>query len=249
MKESINLLQGPGTFLEQKIRDKVAPKNALDALCFEHDVFYDKHSDVSDRHVADRQLAEGAEKLARSSEIDWKQRLASYLVAKVMRGKLLIGMGAKSPKKNKKKNVNQIETGRGQLKFNNKAFRAILKKTKETLKKSNPLSEIEAIKLSLKTAKKLTKREKKKGPIILPRIIPVPQKGGFLAILPILSAITAISAAFGGITNIIKNIGEIKEMWKRHVEAKKQKTDLPPSQIGNGMKIGKYKKGLAIHFL
>lgn len=163
-----------------------------------------------------------------------------------------LGTKRKNKKKKRKNSAKRKSVGSGgRLKVDNgKAFQKIMKKTKEILKKSNPSSELQAVKIALKTAKKSAKREKKRGKIIIPRVIPLPpQSGGFLAILPIISAISALGSAFGGVAGIVKSISEIRNIWQKYKESKKEKTEINPVQVGQGLKIAKHKKGLALYFL
>jgi hypothetical protein len=61
---------GPGTHLKKRLEANIPPKNKLDSLCQTHDIFYDKHKNLSERHIADKILRDGAAKIARSSEFD-----------------------------------------------------------------------------------------------------------------------------------------------------------------------------------
>ncbi len=111
------------------------------------------------------------------------------------------------------------------------------------MKREKPSTEIQAVKLAMKVAKKSLKG-KDKNKIQIPRVIPIPQTGGFIGLVPILTAISTIISAFGGITSIIKNIVEIRDLWKKYKESKELKT----AQIGNGLTIKGYKKGLGIFY-
>ncbi len=191
-------------------------------------MFYDRYKDVKERHKADKILADRAAELAKSKDINWKERVASYFVSKIMHSKVMLGFGMKK------------KCGRG-LVMDDKIFNKIIKKTRKVLKREKPSTEIQAVKLAMKVAKKSLKG-KDKSKIQVPRVIPIPRTGGFIGLVPILTAISTISSAFGGITSIIKNIGEIRDLWKKYKESKELKT----GQIGNGLKIKKFKQGLGI---
>jgi hypothetical protein len=58
-------------------------------------LFYDRYKDVKERHKADKILAVRAAQLAKSKDINWKERVAAYFVSKIMNSKVMLGFGMK----------------------------------------------------------------------------------------------------------------------------------------------------------
>lgn len=82
-------------------------------------------------------------------------------------------------------------------------------------------------------SRKKTKR--KRCTVKKPRVIRLPKRGGFLPLLPILGALSAVGSLAGGVTTAAKNIYEM-------VKKKKE-----PVTIGKGMYLAPYKKGMGLY--
>lgn len=89
---SYNFL-GPGTKLDEKIKNNVQPINKLDAAAKEHDIFYSKHKDTKARHVADKKLQEEAWKIAVDPKTSLKERVPALITSNAMKYKRYMGMG------------------------------------------------------------------------------------------------------------------------------------------------------------
>lgn len=85
---------GPGTNLAQRLKENQVGINKLDAHCKQHDIAYDKSSDLQDRHIADKLLEQQSLKRAFARDSKLSERLAALLVSGAMRMKRKIGFGA-----------------------------------------------------------------------------------------------------------------------------------------------------------
>lgn len=84
---------GPGTKLRQRLARGDPGINKLDQACKEHDIAYSKHSDSSNRSIADRVLAEKAWQRVKSSDASVSERASALAVAAAMKAKTAIGGG------------------------------------------------------------------------------------------------------------------------------------------------------------
>jgi len=94
---------GPGTHLEKRFVRSDQGINPLETACREHDIAYSHSNDLAERHVADKILAEKAQKriIARNSTLG--ERAAATAVWTAMKAITKIGMGMKTKVKTKKK--------------------------------------------------------------------------------------------------------------------------------------------------
>lgn len=88
---------GPGTRLQERLARGDRPKNKLDALCRQHDIFYNQEHETTKRHTADKILADGALKRVTSKDASLSERVASLAVAGAMKAKVKLGMGLRRP--------------------------------------------------------------------------------------------------------------------------------------------------------
>jgi len=94
---------GPGTRLTKRLARGDESINPLDAACRKHDIAYSRSNDLTDRHAADKVLADKAlGHVARDSALS--ERAASSAVWATMKVKTKI-MGMKPKKKMTKKKV------------------------------------------------------------------------------------------------------------------------------------------------
>jgi len=66
-------------------------------------------------------------------------------------------------------------------------------------------------------------------------VIPIPKSGGALALLPILSTISALGGGASAVGSIVKSIADI-------IDAKRKIFPGEKKQIANGLYLGPYKK-------
>uniref|UniRef100_A0A8D8QZL9 Capsid protein VP1 n=1 Tax=Cacopsylla melanoneura TaxID=428564 RepID=A0A8D8QZL9_9HEMI len=84
---------GPGTKLDEKIKNNVKPINRLDEAAKEHDIFYDKHKDTKERHIADKKLQEKAWEIAVDPKTPLNEKAVAYMTTSAMAIKRKMGMG------------------------------------------------------------------------------------------------------------------------------------------------------------
>jgi hypothetical protein len=87
---------GPGTKLQERLRRGDKGINGLDTACMQHDIAYDKYSNLTDRHTADLELYKMAKRRMKDKGAGKGEKLASWLVSKVMKSKIKTGAGIKS---------------------------------------------------------------------------------------------------------------------------------------------------------
>jgi hypothetical protein len=94
---------GPGTRLAKRLARGDRGINTLDAACREHDIAYSRSKDLTERHAADRILAEkaGERVVARDSTLG--ERAAAAAVWTAMKTKTKLGMGLRGTKTTKTK--------------------------------------------------------------------------------------------------------------------------------------------------
>ena len=87
---------GPGTRLEEKLKNQVPGVNKLDEACKEHDIAYaQSQGDMEKRHSADRMLADKAWQRVKAQDASLGERAAAMGVAGAMKAKVAIGAGLK----------------------------------------------------------------------------------------------------------------------------------------------------------
>lgn len=91
---------GPGTRLEERLARGDRGINPLDTACREHDIAYSHSTDLSERHVADRILAERARQRITARDSTFGEKAAATAVWAAMKAKTKMGMGMK-PRKRK----------------------------------------------------------------------------------------------------------------------------------------------------
>ena len=89
---------GPGTRLRERLARGDPGINPLDAACREHDIAYSRSNDLTERHSADKLLAERAlgRVVARDSTLG--ERAAATAIWAAMKAKTKLGMGMKARK-------------------------------------------------------------------------------------------------------------------------------------------------------
>lgn len=205
---------GPGTRLRERLARGDKGINPLDESCKLHDIAYSRDKTLETRHQADLQLAQAADKRSRESS-DFGERLAALAVAKAMKYKVKRGMGIPLNK--------VIKNCKGVIK----------KHMKQSVQRdgSKP-SSTALLKATVKAAKRFVKN---KNVTKKPRVIPLPKKGGFLPLIPLLSALAATGTLAGGVTTAAKNI---YDMVKRNQGEK---------VVGKGLYLRPYKQGMGLY--
>lgn len=101
---------GPGTKLQERLARGEVGINPLDSACREHDIAYEKSSKLSDRHEADKTLAESAKKRIFAGDSSLLERFNSLGVWGAMKVKRHLGLGLKKRRRRKNK---KASIGRG----------------------------------------------------------------------------------------------------------------------------------------
>lgn len=90
---------GPGTRLDKRLNPDDTPKdwskpiNRLDEAAYHHDLWYRDHRTAKERHPSDIALAKVANEVANDQNATKDERRAANLVAAIMHGKVLLGLG------------------------------------------------------------------------------------------------------------------------------------------------------------
>ncbi|XP_044766921.1 uncharacterized protein LOC123322902 [Coccinella septempunctata] len=82
---------GPGTRLSERLARNDPGINKLDEACKEHDIAYSKHTELSDRHIADKILEDKAWERVKSKDGTFKEKSAALLVTGAMKMKRKMG--------------------------------------------------------------------------------------------------------------------------------------------------------------
>lgn len=207
---------GPGTRLRKRLLRGDQGVNELDNACKQHDIAYDNSNNLEDRHKADLALLNMAKTRMNSKNVGKGEKLASWLVNKVMKTKIKHGAGTK------------------------KSFRSVVSSIRNQLKKLKPSNNSKAIKVAYSAAKKIV--NSKKG-VRLPRVIQLPKTGGILPLIPIFAGLSALGALGGGTAGIVKAVNDHKSAQKNFEEAQRHNKMMESIALGKGLYIKSYKKG------
>lgn len=211
---------GPGTKLQQRLARGDKGINQLDEYCKEHDIAYNKSSNLKERHKADIVLLKMAKKRTTALDSNIGEKMAADLVNKTMIAKVSSGAGLK------------------------KSFKKLVSHTKKHMHKLKPKCKKAALELAYAAAKEMLSSDES---LKLPRIIPIPKTGGFLPLIPIFAGLSAVGSLAGGVSGITKAINEYRSAKKRLVELKRHNQKMEDLSIGRGLSIKPYKDGLGIY--
>lgn len=84
---------GPGTKVQQRLKEGYEGVNSLDRACKQHDIFYSQHSKTKDRNISDDILAKQAAEIALDPSEPEYVRKDAKLVTGIMGMKSRFGMG------------------------------------------------------------------------------------------------------------------------------------------------------------
>lgn len=209
---------GPGTRLKERLARGDKGVNALDEACKIHDISYANSSTLDDRHRADESLMNMAKQRINAKDASKGEKIASWIVNKVMKAKLKTGAGVKN-------------------------FNRIVSNIRKNLKKKRPKNKESAIKHAILVAKKMFS---KKDRIRLPRIIPIPKSGGILPLIPILAGLSALGSLAGGAATIAKTVNDYKAVQQNLKESARHNKTMEAIAVGKGLYITPYKKGFGL---
>lgn len=203
---------GPGTRLQKRLARGDKGINELDEACKNHDIAYSQHLNLEDRHKADFRLLNMAKQRVNSKNARTGEKIASWLVSKVMKTKLKNGAGVKS-------------------------FKSIMSKIRGSMKNQKHKNNNSAIKAAYLTAKKMFKNKN----IRLPRLIPIPKTGGILPLLPIFAGLSALGSLAGGAAGIAKAVNSYKTAKQNLEESQRHNKMMESIALGRGLYIKPYK--------
>ncbi|KAI8117968.1 hypothetical protein CVS40_10308 [Lucilia cuprina] len=209
---------GPGTKLKERLERGDKGINLLDSACREHDIAYSLSKDLNKRHQADQILAEKAWQRVKSKDSTFKERANAWFVTNAMKTKVKFGLGMKNNNKIHKSKKSKKKGKRKRKICNRKLFSNTVKNTLKLLKKENPDNIRDAVKIAKKVVHTNFKR-KRRANIGIPRVIPIPKIGGFLPLIPILTALSALGGLATGGSAIVKAVNSIKNGKEQLAEA------------------------------
>ncbi len=219
---------GPGNNLQKQLRENIQPVNELDSFAREHDIAYSKYRDTKTRHIHDKKLENQAWGIVKNLRKPTGERVAAYITTNLMKGKRLLGMGAKGRKKK-----GSAQRG-GTI-----SFASAVKKAKRNFKKNRDL------KTNIEHALLAIKKEGKKVKIPKSRIIPIPQKGGVLPLAAILAALGTAGTVASNVSKIAEMIGAIRstkdKLFGKGMGGGSMK-------VMNGVYLRPHKKGMGLYF-
>ena len=96
---------GPGTKLDQRIKEGYEGVNSLDKACKQHDIAYSQIKNVKDRNAADDILAKQASEITLDVNEPAYVKNDARFVTGIMAGKAYLGMGTADLKKSTGANV------------------------------------------------------------------------------------------------------------------------------------------------
>lgn len=123
-------------------------------------------------------------------------------------------------------------------------FSSAVKNATSVLKKKKPHDINAAINIAQKEIGKSFKG--KKSNVIIPRVIRIPKIGGFLPIIPILTALSAVGALATGGSSIMKAINSTKDAKRQLEENIRHNKSMENIAIGKGLYLKPFKKGMGI---
>lgn len=219
---------GPGTNLKKRLARNDQGVNKLDQSCRVHDIAYNQNTSLDSRHKADRELMERAWERVKAKDSSIGEKVAAWGVTNAMKAKVKLGMGV-SRKASKKAKRPQ------------KSFKQLVKNIKKAVTLSSPLTGSEAISVALKAANQF-----KNAGIKPPKAIPIQKSGGFLPLIPILAALSAVGALSGGAAQIAKAVNSAQIARKELQEANRHNKTMEAIAIGKGLYLAPYKKGTGL---
>lgn len=179
---------GPGTDLRRRLSENQQGVNVLDSFCKDHDIAYSKSDLPSDRAKADLELENRAWSRVGSSDADFKEKAASWVVTTAMKAKRRLGAGCGF------KNIVGVAK---------KAIKCSVKACRRHSAGAPNLTKL--IGLAVSAAKKHAFKRK----INKPRVIRIPKTGGTLSLIPIFAGLSALGALVGGAGSIVKAIRDV----------------------------------------
>ncbi|XP_055906049.1 uncharacterized protein LOC129941904 [Eupeodes corollae] len=231
---------GPGTNLKERLARGDSGINSLDQACKEHDISYSKFKNTSDRHIADKILAEKAWQRVKSKDASIAERASALLVTNLIKAKVKFGMGCSNSK------IKTTKRKKSNMKSKKLSFKKLVKLIDDKLKKRTKSVCLEkTIKSAITSAKK---NIGKNNNIKIPRIIPVPKIGGAIPFLiPLFAGLSALGALTGGAAGVAKAVNEISIAKKDLEEKQRHNLKMESIAVGHGLHLKPYKNGFGLY--
>lgn len=194
---------GPGTKLEERLKEGDEGINQLDKAAKQHDIAYSTSTDINDRLKADKILENRAWNRVKSEDAPFfQEKVPAYVTTNLMKVKRMVGAGMKG--KRGQKGV------RSKRKTKNLSFSRLLKTAKENIQPEQSLQDNTSRMLAA-----LRQLKKNKRITNVKRIIAIPQQGGALSLLPILGALNTLSKVGSSVGAIVSAVATINEARKQ----------------------------------
>lgn len=221
---------GPGTRLQKRLSRGDSGVNPLDEACKRHDIAYSQSNSLSDRHAADKVLAEKAWGRFRSKDASFGEKTAALAIAGIMKAKTKLGMGAR-----KRRSRKRLRKG-GVI-----SFPAALKRVRNNISngKGSDIQKLTQLALASIKKKKISKPKQ--------RILKLPKTGGILPLIPIFAALSALGSLGGGAAAVAKAVNDAKSAAKDLEEKKRHNKVMEAVNIGKGLSIAPYRNGLGLY--
>lgn len=223
---------GPGTHLHKRLARGDRGINKLDEAAKRHDIYYEQNKDTKSRHTADKILENEAWDRVKAKDAKLSEKLAAYITTNAMKVKRKLGMGMLSSKlikkgsgKRGKRKAGEKKPGKGKNKKKStvktltfsravKLARAAInpkfsRNSSGKRRKKQVSSELELMKTTAKALKAIRGKNFSKVQEPKNRVIPIPQSGGALPLIPILAGLASISTLVANTPSIVKNIKSI----------------------------------------
>lgn len=238
---------GPATKLQKRLQRGDKGINPLDQACKQHDLVYDQSSNLKTRHIADKDLANRAWERVKAKDSTLGEKTAAWFVTNAMKIKTKLGMGStRRRRRSRRQRKTKLGTGstrrrrsRPQIPFMKNIFTPVLKEYKKN--SGN-------VPASLRAARYAIRKSGGKKQIKVPRIIPIPKRGGFLPFLiPLFASLSALGGIASGVSGIVKTVNAIKANKELLDETRRHNKALEGLNLGNGIEIKKFKAGMGIY--
>lgn len=231
---------GPGTKLAKRLARGDQGINPLDQACREHDIAYSQNREnVEARNLADRVLADKAEKRVGAKDAKFGEKIAAYAVSKAMKIKSRLGMGIQR-RRRRRNTTRRMKKKKPATKLN-----AIVK----AASKAKGSTARTMIASALKRARQAVQRAGGKNKVIVPRVLPLPNKvGGVIPFLiPLFAGLSAVGAMAGGAAGIAKAVNDSKAAKDQLEESRRHNKAMEDISVGKGLCLKATKTGLGLH--
>ncbi|KAK9752043.1 Phospholipase A2-like domain [Popillia japonica] len=235
---------GPGTKLNKRLERGDVGVNVLDEACKEHDISYSESEELSRRHAADERLYKKALARVGSRDAGAGERIASAIVAGLMKSKVKLGIGLR--RSSRKRKMGRIRRKRGRRYGGTISFMQAMKRARSVLgRKAKGRSVLDNARIAYNSLSKL--RGKK---ILFPksRVIPIPRKGGFLPLIPLFAALGALGSLGGGAAAIAKAVNDAKAAKDQLAETERHNRAMETKKAaGSGLYVKPYRSECGIN--